>query len=157
MNSPVHADDERFMGEALAEARRAEELGEVPVGAVVVQHGAIIGRGHNRNLTDKDPTAHAELVALREAGRALSNHRLGECELFVTIEPCAMCAGAMVHARIQRLIYGASDPKAGAVQSVMRVLDHPQLNHRMEVASGVLGAECAALIQEFFRRKRGPA
>jgi tRNA(adenine34) deaminase len=145
-----------FMREALAEARRAQELGEVPVGAVVVRNGVVVGRGHNRNLIDQDPTAHAELVALREAGRALGNHRLGGCELFVTIEPCAMCAGAMVHARIQRLVYGASDPKAGAVQSVMRVLNHPQLNHQMEVDSGVLGAECAALIQEFFRRKRGP-
>ncbi|MEO5936489.1 MAG: tRNA adenosine(34) deaminase TadA [Terriglobales bacterium] len=147
--------DERFMQAALAEARRAGELGEVPVGAVVVRQGEIVGRGHNRNLTDHDPSAHAELVALREAGRALANHRLGDCELFVTIEPCAMCAGAIVHSRIKRLIYGAFDPKAGAVQSVMQVVNHPQLNHRMEVVSGVLGAECAAVIQEFFRRKRG--
>lgn len=147
--------DEQFMCEALAEARRAEELGEVPVGAIIVRHGVVIGRGHNRNLTDQDATGHAELVALREAGHALRNHRLNDCELFVTIEPCAMCAGAMVHARIQRLVYGASDPKAGAVQSVMRVLNHPQLNHRIEVDSGVLGAECAALIQDFFRKKRG--
>ena len=142
------------MQAALAEARRAQELGEVPVGAVVVRQGQIVGRGHNLNLTDHDPSAHAELVALRDAGRALANHRLSDCELFVTIEPCAMCAGAIVHARIKRLIYGAFDPKAGAVQSVMRVLNHPQLNHRMEVDSGVLGAECAGLIQDFFRRKR---
>lgn len=148
--------DDPLMREALVEARRAEKLGEVPVGAVVVRQGSIIGRGHNRNLIDHDPSAHAEMVALREAGRTLGNHRLSECELFVTIEPCAMCAGAMVHARIQRLVYGASDPKAGAVQSVMRVLNHPQLNHQMEVESGVLSAECAALIQEFFRHKRGP-
>ena len=149
--------DEQMMREALAEARRAEAAGEVPIGAVVVRHGSIVGRGHNRNLVENDPTAHAEVMALRAAGRALGNHRLGECELFVTIEPCAMCAGAMVHARIARLVYGTSDPKAGAVQSVMRVLNHPQLNHRMEVESGVLGAECAALIQEFFRRKRPQA
>jgi tRNA(adenine34) deaminase len=147
-------DDERHMSAAIAEARRAEAAGEVPVGAVVVRKGAIVGRGHNRNLLDNDPTAHAEVVALREAGRALGNHRLSDCELFVTIEPCAMCAGAMVHARIARLVYGTSDPKAGAVQSVMRVLNHPQLNHQMEVDSGVLSAECAALILEFFRRKR---
>ena len=146
--------DERFMREALVEAHRAAAEGEVPIGAIVVRQGSIVGRGHNRNLIDHDPTAHAEVAALREAGRALGNHRLGECELFVTIEPCAMCAGAMVHARIARLVYGAFDPKAGAVQSVMRVLNHPQLNHRMEVDSGVLGAECAALIQDFFRRKR---
>ena len=155
MNTESNPGTEGFMREALAEARRAEALGEVPVGAVVVRNGVVVGRGHNRNLIDQDPTAHAELVALREAGRALGTHRLGGCELFVTIEPCAMCAGAMVHARIQRLVYGASDPKAGAVQSVMRVLNHPQLNHQMEVDSGVLGAECAALIQEFFRKKRG--
>ncbi len=155
MTSSTQLDDERFMREALAEARRAEALGEVPVGAVVVRQGEIIARGHNLNLTGSDPTAHAEVVALREAGRALKNHRLGDCELFVTIEPCAMCAGAIVHARIKRLIYGALDPKAGAVESVMQVLNHPQLNHRVEVESGVLGAESATLIQEFFRRKRG--
>ncbi len=143
------------MREALSEARRAEELGEVPVGCVVVRQGEIIGRGHNLNLTGHDPTAHAEVVALREAGRGLKNHRLSDCELFVTIEPCAMCAGAIVHARIKRLIYGAADPKAGAVESVMRVLNHPRLNHQVEVGAGVLGVESAALIQEFFRRKRG--
>lgn len=153
--SKAGADDERWMRAALAEARRAEELGEVPVGAVVVRQGEIVARGHNRNVIDHDPTAHAEVVALREAGRTLGNHRLSDCELFVTIEPCAMCAGAIVHARFQRLIYGAFDPKAGAVESVMQVVNQPQSNHRMEVDSGVLGAECAALIQEFFRRKRG--
>lgn len=149
------ANDERFMREALAEARLAEASGEVPVGAVVVQHGEIVGRGHNLNLTGHDPTAHAEIVALRAAGRALKNHRLNDCELFVTIEPCAMCAGAIVHARIKRLIYGALDPKAGAVESVMQVLNHPRLNHRMEVERGILAAESATLIQEFFLRKRG--
>src|SRR6266403_4782063 len=121
--------DELFMEEALRAAQRAFEAGEVPVGAVVVCDGKIIGRGWNRNITDRDPTAHAEIIALREAGTAIGNHRLGDCELFATIEPCAMCAGAMVHARLKRLVYGADDPKAGAVQSVMRGLNHPQLNH----------------------------
>jgi tRNA(adenine34) deaminase len=146
---------EIFMRLALEQARMAEALGEVPIGAIVVLNGSVIGRGHNLNLTSADPTAHAEVVALRDAGKSVSNHRLGGCELFVTIEPCAMCAGAMVHARIKRLIYGALDAKAGAVQSVMQVLNHPQLNHRIEVESGVLASESAALIQEFFRRKRG--
>ena len=146
--------DEMLMREALAEARRAEAAGEVPIGAIMVRHGAIVGRGYNRNLLDNDPSAHAEIMAMREAGRALGNHRLNDCELFVTIEPCAMCAGALVHARISRLVYGTADPKAGAVQSILRVVNHPQLNHQMQVDSGVLGAECAALIQDFFRRKR---
>src|SRR5271168_562814 len=117
------ASDELWMEEALRAARRALEAGEVPVGAVVVCAGKIIGRGWNRNLTDLDPTAHAEIVALREAGANLGNHRLGECEMFVTIEPCAMCAGALVHARIKRLVYGADDAKAGSVHSVMTVLN----------------------------------
>jgi tRNA(adenine34) deaminase len=142
------------MEEALRSAQRALEAGEVPVGAVVVCGGEIVGRGGNRNLTDSDPTAHAEIVALRAAGAALRNHRLEDCELFVTIEPCAMCAGAMVHARLKRLIYGADDPKAGAVQSVMQVLNHLQLNHRMEVRGGVLAGRCAEILQDFFRRRR---
>jgi tRNA(adenine34) deaminase len=146
--------DELWMKEALRSARRALELGEVPVGAVVVHEGKIIGRGFNRNIIDHDPSAHAEMMALREAGAALGNHRLGACELFATIEPCAMCAGALVHARIRRLIYGADDPKAGAVHSIMQVVNHPSLNHRMEVRGGVLAGECAALLQEFFRGRR---
>jgi tRNA(adenine34) deaminase len=120
----------------------------------VVWDGKIVGRGWNRNLTDSDPTAHAEIIALREAGAAVGNHRLGDCELFVTIEPCAMCAGALVHARLKRLVYGADDAKAGAVHSVMQVLNHPSLNHRMEVRSGVLAGRCAELLQEFFRIRR---
>jgi len=148
--------DELWMQEALRSAQRALELGEVPVGAVVVHEGKIIGRGFNRNLTDHNPTAHAEIVALREAGRALGNHRLLNCDLFVTIEPCAMCAGAMVHARIRRLIYGAEDPKAGAVHSVMHVLNHPSLNHKVEVRRGVLAGKCAELLQDFFRARRSP-
>ena len=142
------------MEEALRAAQRALEAGEIPVGAVVVCEGRIVGRGWNRNITDLDPTAHAEIVALREAGAAVGNHRLPACELFVTIEPCAMCAGAMVHARIRRLIYGADDPKAGAVQSVMQVLNHPQLNHQIEVRGGVLAGRSAEVLQEFFRSRR---
>jgi tRNA(adenine34) deaminase len=115
----------------------------------------VVGRGFNRNLLDADPTAHAEIVALREAARAVGNHRLSNCELFVTLEPCPMCAGAMVHARLKRLIYGADDPKAGAVRSVVAVVNHPGLNHRMEVTSGVLAGRCAELLQEFFRERRG--
>ena len=116
--------------------------------------GEIVGRGWNRNITDSDPTAHAEVVALREAGAAVGNHRLAECDLFATIEPCPMCAGALVHARVHRLIYGADDPKAGAVQSVMQVLNYPQLNHRIEVRSGVLAGRCAELLQTFFKGRR---
>jgi tRNA(adenine34) deaminase len=147
--------DELFMEEALRAAQRALEAGEVPVGAVVVCDGKIVGRGGNRNLTDSDPTAHAEIVALREAGATIGNHRLEGCELFATIEPCAMCAGAMVHARLKRLVYGADDPKAGAIRSVMQVLNHASLNHHVEVTAGVLGGRCAVLLQAFFRRRRG--
>jgi tRNA(adenine34) deaminase len=142
------------MEEALRAAQRALEAGEVPVGAVVVCDDKIVGRGWNRNLTDSDPTAHAEVVALRQAGAAVGNHRLEECELFATIEPCAMCAGALVHARLKRLVYGADDPKAGAVHSVLEVLNHPRLNHHMEVRGGVLAGRCAALLQSFFRARR---
>lgn len=140
--------------EALRAAQRALDAGEVPVGAVVVCDGQIVGRGWNRNLTDSDPTAHAEIIALREAGSTVGNHRLGDCELFATIEPCAMCAGALVHARVKRLVYGAGDPKAGAVHSVMQVLNHPALNHQMEVRGGVLAGRCAELLQSFFRGRR---
>lgn len=146
--------DELYMEEALRCAQRALELGEVPVGALVVCGGRVVGRGWNRNLSDHDPTAHAEIVALREAGTNVGNHRLGECTLFVTIEPCAMCAGALIHARIHRLVYGADDPKAGAVQSVLQVLNHPELNHQMEVRSGVLAGRSAEILQEFFRKRR---
>ena len=142
------------MEEALRSAQRALEAGEVPVGAVVVCGGRIVGRGWNRNINDFDPTAHAEVVALREAGAALGNHRLGDCELFATIEPCAMCAGALLHARIKRLVYGADDPKAGAVHSVLQVLHHPQLNHRVEVRARVLAGRCAELLQMFFKGRR---
>src|SRR5713226_761454 len=146
---PLSKANELWMEEALRGARRALDAGEVPVGAVVVHEGKIVGRGFNRNIADSDPTAHAEVVALREAGASIGNHRLGDCELFVTIEPCPMCAGAMVHARIKRLVFGSYDPKAGAVGSVMQVLNHPQLNHRLEVRSGVLAGRSAELLQTF--------
>jgi tRNA(adenine34) deaminase len=146
--------DELWMEEALRCAQRALEMDEVPVGAIVVFDGKIVGRGWNRNITDSDPTAHAEIVALREAGATISNHRLGDCELFVTIEPCPMCAGAMVHARIKRLVYGSDDPKAGSVHSVMQVLNHPQLNRKFEVRSGVLAGRSEELLQTFFKNRR---
>ena len=152
--SDTPASDELWMEEALRCAQRALDIGEVPVGAVVVRSGQIVGRGWNRNIVDCDPTAHAEILALREAGATVGNHRIGDCELFVTIEPCAMCAGAMVHARIQRLVYGADDPKGGAVRSMMQVLNHPQLNHRIEVHSGVLAGRSAEVLQTFFRNRR---
>ncbi len=142
------------MEEALRCAQRALEAGEVPVGAIVVRDSQIVGRGWNRNITESDPAGHAEIIALREAGATVGNHRLEGCELFVTIEPCAMCAGALVHARIRRLVYGADDPKAGAVHSVIQVLNHPQLNHQIEVRGGVLAARSAEVLQSFFRNRR---
>ncbi len=148
------APDELWMEEALRAAQRALEEGEVPVGAVVVCGGKIVGRGWNRNITDCDPTAHAEIVALRDAATTVGNHRLSDCDLFATIEPCPMCAGALLHARIKRLVYGADDPKAGAVQSVTQVLNHPQLNHKVEVRSGVLAGRSAELLQTFFKSRR---
>jgi tRNA(adenine34) deaminase len=146
--------DEWWMEEALREAQRAQAHGEVPVGAVVVREERIVGRGSNRNILDNDPTAHAEIVALRDAGRALANHRLAGCTMYVTVEPCTMCAGALVHARLQRLVYGADDPKAGAVHSIMSVLDNSALNHKVEVTAGVLAGRCMEIVQAFFRIKR---
>jgi tRNA(adenine34) deaminase len=146
--------DDIWMEEALRAAQEALGMGEVPVGAVVVLDNKVVGRGWNRNLRESDPSAHAEIVALRNAGATIGNHRLVGCELFATIEPCAMCAGAMIHSRLKRLIYGADDPKAGAVHSVMQVLNHPQLNHKMEVRGGVLADRCADLLQEFFKSRR---
>jgi tRNA(adenine34) deaminase len=140
---------------ALEEARSAAAAGEVPVGAIVVEKGIVVGRGQNRVLRDLDPTAHAEIVALREAARTLGNYRLGGCELFSTLEPCAMCAGAIIHARISRLLYAADDPKAGAVTSVLEVVNHPKLNHQMVVKSGELAKESGVLLREFFRQRRG--
>lgn len=143
-----------LMQEALAEARAAADAGEVPIGALVVHDGKVIGRGQNRVLRDVDPTAHAEIVAMRAAAQSLNNYRLSGCEMYVTLEPCAMCAGAMIHARLERLIYGASDPKAGAAGSVIEVLNHPRLNHQMAVEAGVLGDEAAALLRDFFKERR---
>jgi tRNA(adenine34) deaminase len=154
--------DEQFMRLAIFEAHSAQSGGEVPVGAIVVgPDGAILGRGQNRVLRDSDPTAHAEIVALREAGRRLSNYRIltpeGGCTLYVTLEPCAMCASAILHARIARLVYAADDPKAGACGSVLSVLNHPQLNHRVEVTTGILTDECSRMLTNFFRERRGKA
>ena len=142
---------------AIAEAQAAEANGEVPVGAVVVHENKIIRCGQNRVLRDSDPTAHAEIVALREAGLALKNYRLEDCTLYVTLEPCAMCAGAILHARIDRLVYAAPDPKAGACGSVLSVMNHPQLNHQVEVTPGILAEDCSNLLQNFFRARRTTA
>jgi len=143
------------MQAALAEARLAAEAGEVPIGAVVVHEGAIIATGQNRVLRDVDPTAHAEIVAMRAAATVLGNYRLSGCTLFVTLEPCAMCAGAMIHARLDRLVFAAADPKAGAAGSVLSVLNHPQLNHKMHVEQGIGADESAELLRGFFRERRG--
>ena len=142
------------MQAALAEARLAGEAGEVPIGAVAVFDGEIIARGQNRVLRDLDPTAHAEIVAMRAAAGALGNYRLLGCTLFVTLEPCAMCAGAMIHARLDRLVFATADPKAGAAGSVLSVLNHPQLNHQMQVEQGMLEGESAELLRGFFRDRR---
>ena len=144
----------RFMKEALLEAERGGLQDEVPVGAIVVFMGSIVGRGHNNVISAVDPTGHAEIVALREAARSLGNYRLSDCDLYVTLESCAMCAGAMVHSRIRHLFYGAADPKGGAVESTQRLLEIPQLNHRVIARGGLLEKEAAALLQDFFRRKR---
>ena len=149
----MEADDE-FMREALTEARAARDKGEVPVGAVVVLEGAVIGRGHNEVITLTDPTAHAEIVALREAAQSLGNYRLAGAVLYSTIEPCAMCAGAILHARISRLVYGADDPKAGAVVTHFGICSTDFLNHRVMIDGGILEAECREVIQSFFREKR---
>ena len=147
-------DHRTFMGAALDEARAAAARGEVPVGAVVVVDGRIVSRAGNRTITDCDPTAHAEMVALREAAKVVGNYRLLDAAVYVTIEPCAMCAGAMIQARIRHVVYGADDLKGGAVRSCFSILDHPQLNHRVEVTSGVLADEAAALLKDFFAARR---
>lgn len=159
---PSIGHDEQLMRLAIAEARAAEAAGEVPVGAIVVAPDGetILGHGQNRVLRDSDPTAHCEIVAMREAGRTLRNYRLltaeGEgCTLYITLEPCAMCASAILHARIARLVYAADDPKAGACGSVLSVMNHPQLNHRADVTSGVLADECSRMLSDFFLARRG--
>lgn len=150
----VMDNDVEFMRLALEEARAAALAGEVPVGAVLVRDRDIIARSGNRTIRDCDPTAHAEIVALREGARRLGNYRLAATTLYVTIEPCSMCAGAIIQARVPRVIYGCDDPKGGAVRSCFEILNHPQLNHQVEVTAGVLAADCAALIQSFFAGRR---
>lgn len=145
---------EEAMQAALAQARLAAEAGEVPIGAVVLHENALVARGQNRVLRDSDPTAHAEIVAMRAAAAALHNYRLGGCTLYVTLEPCAMCAGAMIHARLDRLVFAAPDPKAGACGSVLSVINHPRLNHRMWVEQGIGAEESANLLRGFFRERR---
>jgi tRNA(adenine34) deaminase len=147
--------DEDYMRAALDRARRARERGEVPVGSVVVIDDAIVGDGFNQPIAAHDPTAHAEIEAMRQAARRIGNYRLGGATLYVTIEPCQMCVGAMVHARIARLVYGAPEPKAGAIESAMRAHEHPSLNHRIAVTGGVLADECRELMQLFFEERRG--
>ena len=148
-------DDEKWMKEALTEASKAEEIGEVPIGAVIVRDGEIVGRGHNRRETGKDPTLHAEMIAIREAARYLGGWRLSGCTLYVTIEPCPMCAGAILMARIDRAVYGAADPKAGCAGTLYDLLTDARFNHCAEVTAGVREAECGAIIREFFRNRRG--
>ena len=146
--------DTEFMQEALAEARNAAAAGEVPIGAVLVLDGKILARSGNRTIRDCVPTAHAEIIVLREAARLLGNYRLADTTLYVTIEPCGMCAGAIIQARVPRLVYGADDPKGGAVRSCFEILSHPRLNHQVEVSSGILAADCAAILQSFFAERR---
>ena len=146
--------DVTFMSRALELARAAAAAGEVPVGAVIVRDGEIIAEGWNRPIGARDPTAHAEIVAMREAGRALGNYRLSDTTLYVTLEPCPMCASAMVHARVRRLVFAATDPRAGAAGSVFNIVQHPSLNHRMECTGGVLAEECGALLRDFFVARR---
>ena len=147
--------DETFMREALALARQAAEAGEVPVGAVVVKGGTVIGRGHNQPVSGRDPTAHAEVMALRDAAERVGNYRLADCDLYVTLEPCAMCAGAIMHARISRVIYGAADPKSGACGSVVNLFADSRLNHHATVVGGVMADGAGKLLKEFFAMRRG--
>jgi len=148
--------DEQAMQEAIALAERAAAMDEVPIGCVIVHQptGKIIGRGHNRREIDRDPTAHAEILAMREAGAALGYWRLVDCVLYVTLEPCPMCAGAMVNARMSRLVYGCDDPKAGAVRTLYQICQDGRLNHRLQVTAGVLADRCAELLRDFFRARR---
>ena len=148
------ADHETFMRVALEQARLAAHAGEVPIGAVAVAGGTVVGRGYNRPIGAVDPTAHAEILALREAALAVGNYRLTGVDLYVTLEPCLMCVGALVHARVARVVFGAREPKTGALVSTMQALDVPTLNHRFEIVEGVLDADCRDLLQAFFRERR---
>ena len=150
----MERDDNFCMHEALVEARKGWEKEEVPVGSVIVHNGEIIARAHNQPITGCNPVAHAEILALQDAAKALSNYRLVDCDLYVTLEPCTMCAGAIIHSRIRRVIFGACEPKSGAVVSVTQVLDQPQMNYRVEVTGGVLQDECSEMMSAFFRERR---
>jgi len=154
-SAPMDPHDERFMAEALALAEAAAAAGEVPVGAVVVRDGLVIGRGHNRPIGSADPTAHAEIVALREASAAVGNYRLLDCTLFVTLEPCAMCVGAILHARLARVVFGASDPKTGACGSAVALASEAKLNHQTAFEGGVRADQCGAMLKAFFAARRG--
>jgi tRNA(adenine34) deaminase len=155
MNNEYLTDiDTAFMQQALQLAEQAAKAGEVPVGAIVVKDGVVIGRGSNAPISASDPTAHAEIMAMRDAAQHLGNYRLVDCTLYVTLEPCAMCSGAIQHARIARLVYGASDPKTGACGSVINLMDEPKLNHHTEVTQGILAAECGAVLSNFFAARR---
>jgi len=153
-NTALAMTDADYMQLALEEARLAAEAGEVPIGAVLVQDEKVIARGGNRTIRDCDPTAHAEIVILREASRAMQNYRLSGTTMYVTLEPCAMCAGAIIQARVPRVVYGADDPKGGAVRTCFAVLSHPKLNHQVQTTAGILAEECAALLQKFFTARR---
>lgn len=151
---PLDEVDAHWMRLALALAQRAAELGEVPVGAVLVRNGALLAEGHNRPITDHDPSGHAEMIALRAGARVLGNYRLPGTTLYVTLEPCVMCAGAIIHARVQRLVFGAPDPKAGAVNAVYDVIANPRLNHAVQWTGGVLAEDCGRALRDFFRARR---
>jgi len=148
------SDDTLFISRTLELARAAQDAGEVPVGAVIVKDDKIIAEGWNRPISTSDPTAHAEIIAMRAAATMLNNYRLIDCTLYVTLEPCAMCAGAMVHARVKRLVYGASDPRAGAAGTIFNITDHAALNHRLDVTAGVMAEECGTLLRNFFQSRR---
>jgi len=153
-SSQSDVDDEYWMRKALQLAQHAESLGEVPVGAVLVKDNQLVAEGWNQPITSQDPTAHAEIVALRQAGRQLENYRIVDTVLYVTLEPCVMCAGALIHARVKRVVYGASDPKAGADESVFHLLQDDRLNHRIDVTGGILAEECSQMLSQFFQAKR---
>lgn len=157
MSETITAEDEHWMRHALLLARRAQEAGEVPVGAVLVKDGRVVGEGWNRPISDHDPSAHAEMLAMRSAAQRIGNYRLLDTTLYVTLEPCVMCAGAIIHARVGRLVYGAPDPKAGGVHSVYDVIANPRLNHRLPWQGGVLEADCGQILRDFFRARRGKA
>lgn len=148
------SEDIKWMEQAMLQAQLAQSHGEIPVGAVVVCNGEVVGRGHNASIMQNDPSMHAEMMAIREAGQTLGNYRLVECTLYVTLEPCPMCAGLLVHSRIKRLVFGASDPRTGSAGSLMNLVQHPGLNHQVEVTGGVMQQICSQRLSDFFRRRR---